>query len=366
LFIASTLDWEEKGLQLRQTTEFPYKSGTELEMNMDAPGQFALHLRHPGWVSEGELTVSVNGEEQTVTTDEAGFVSIDREWKTGDRVSLNLPMHTEVEYMPDNSPWASFVHGPIVLAAATGSEDLEGLFADDSRMGHVAAGEFLPLDEAPMVVQDGGELSGQVNSLPGDSLRFSLANAVSPEGSEELVLQPFFEVHDSRYMLYWRVTDPGELEQIQAEMRAEEAEQLALEESTVDHIAAGEQQPETEHRFAGERTDNGSTDEGKSWRTARGWFSYDLNNTAKQGKTLRIIHEAAGPPRNFDVLINDEVVESVSLPGSREGGEQTIDINIPEAVLNSAAGEAFTLKFAAAADSFTGQIYSIRLLRDEE
>ncbi|PPK87737.1 hypothetical protein CLV84_0687 [Neolewinella xylanilytica] len=364
LFIASTLDWEEKGLQLRQVTDFPYKSNSEIALSLEQPSRFALHLRHPGWVPEGAFAVSVNGEEQSVTTDQAGFVSIDREWKSGDRVSVNLPMETRVEFLPDNSPWASFVHGPIVLAAATGSDDLEGLLADDSRMGHVAAGEFLPLDEAPMVVQDGGELSSQVNALPGDSLRFTIANAVTPDGSEALVLQPFFEVHDSRYMLYWRVTDPDELEQIRTDMRAAEAEQLALEASTVDHVAAGEQQPETEHRFAGEQTDNGSTDEGKSWRSARGWFSYDLNNTAKAGKTLRIIHEAAGPPRKFDVLINEEVVQAVSLPGSREGGEQTLDIHIPEAVLNSAAGEAFTLTFAAAEGSFTGQIYSVRLLKE--
>ncbi|WP_116106298.1 glycoside hydrolase family 127 protein [Lewinella sp. IMCC34191] len=365
LFVASTLDWQEKGLQLRQLTDFPYQAGTEMELSLDEPSRFSLHVRHPGWVNEGDFAVTVNGEPQTVTTDEAGFVTIDREWQTGDRISVSLPMHTEAEYLPDDSPWASFVYGPVVLAAATGTEGLDGLFADDSRMGHVATGEFLPLDEAPMLVQNGGKLSSQVNALPGDSLRFSIAHAATPEGSEKILLQPFFEVHDSRYMLYWRVTDPDELQQIQEDMRREEVAMLALEAATVDEVAAGEQQPETEHDFAGQETDNGSTDEGKSWRAARGWFSYRLSNPDGEGKLLRITHEAAGPPRAFDVLIDDQVVETVRLPGSREGGTETLDIKLPEAVLKRISGDAITLKIAAGEESNTGRIYDIRLLKEE-
>lgn len=40
-------------------------------------------------------------------------------------------MHTKEEQIPDHSQWVSFVHGPIVLAAITGTPDLNGLRADD-------------------------------------------------------------------------------------------------------------------------------------------------------------------------------------------------------------------------------------------
>eukprot|EP01031_Cornospumella_fuschlensis_P044629 gene44629-54576_t len=60
-------------------------------------------------------------------------------------------METTAETLPDGSPWVSFVHGPIVLAAKTDTTDLKGLFADDSRMGHEASGKLYPLDEAPIL-----------------------------------------------------------------------------------------------------------------------------------------------------------------------------------------------------------------------
>ena len=40
------------------------------------------------------------------------------------------------------------------LAAKTGTEDLKGLIADDSRWGHIPGGEKLPVDKAPIIIED--------------------------------------------------------------------------------------------------------------------------------------------------------------------------------------------------------------------
>ena len=59
LFIASTLDWKEKGLALTQTTKFPEVAASRLEVTAAGPGDVILKIRHPGWCAMA--TVKVNG-----------------------------------------------------------------------------------------------------------------------------------------------------------------------------------------------------------------------------------------------------------------------------------------------------------------
>src|SRR5690606_38096580 len=100
---------------------------------------FALHIRKPGWVT-GEPTVLLNGKPFQASSSKDGWLTIQRKWKKGDRVSVELPMGIYTEQLPDRSNYYSILYGQLVLAAKTGTEDMDGLFADDSRMGHVAHG----------------------------------------------------------------------------------------------------------------------------------------------------------------------------------------------------------------------------------
>ncbi|RYY07753.1 MAG: hypothetical protein EOO36_24365, partial [Cytophagaceae bacterium] len=92
----------------------------------------------------------------------------ERKWKSGDVVTVALPMHTTAEYLPDHSPWVSFVHGPVVLAAATDTTDLPGLRAGGARMGHVANGPLYPIDDAPVLVSRApADLTAGIRPVPG-------------------------------------------------------------------------------------------------------------------------------------------------------------------------------------------------------
>ncbi|HTI12499.1 MAG TPA: beta-L-arabinofuranosidase domain-containing protein, partial [Puia sp.] len=145
LFIPSTLNWKEKGVQLNQMTSFPFSDTTTLTLSLTQSQKFVLKLRCPSWI-DGEASVWVNGQRVAVRPWEDGYLSLDRTWKNKDRIVLRLPMRTTAEPLPDGSRWVAFLHGPIVLAAPTGTEDLEGLWADSSRWGHIARGKMLPLD----------------------------------------------------------------------------------------------------------------------------------------------------------------------------------------------------------------------------
>ena len=43
-------------------------------------------------------------------------MTIDREWKSGDRIDVRLPMRLHVEAMPDNPEMIAVMYGPMVLA----------------------------------------------------------------------------------------------------------------------------------------------------------------------------------------------------------------------------------------------------------
>ncbi len=53
LFIASELNWEEKGIRLRQETNFPEQDRTSIIVKLSKPVEFSLRLRIPYWVTGG-------------------------------------------------------------------------------------------------------------------------------------------------------------------------------------------------------------------------------------------------------------------------------------------------------------------------
>lgn len=67
-------------------------------------------------------------------------------------------MHNTIEHLPNVPEYIAFMHGPILLGAKTGTEDLKGLIADDGRWGQSSSGEFLPVDKAPILIEPPGLL----------------------------------------------------------------------------------------------------------------------------------------------------------------------------------------------------------------
>ena len=70
------------------------------------------------------MTVRVNGRRWTGAPPRPATSPIDREWRTGDRVEVTLPMTLRVEPLPGATDVVAFVYGPIVLAGRLGREGL--------------------------------------------------------------------------------------------------------------------------------------------------------------------------------------------------------------------------------------------------
>ncbi len=201
LFIASELNWKEKGVKIKQETNFPYEEQTKLTIS-EGTSNFKLMVRYPAWVSKGALKIAVNGKDVPYSALPSSYVCIDRKWKKGDMVQIMLPMHNTIEHLPNVPEYIAFMHGPILLGAKTGTEDLKGLIADDGRWGQYAGGEYLPVDKAPILIDDDIQNIGdKLVPVKDKPLNFRLnVKMINPA---ELTLEPFYKIHDARYMMYW-------------------------------------------------------------------------------------------------------------------------------------------------------------------
>ncbi|WP_221030798.1 beta-L-arabinofuranosidase domain-containing protein [Actomonas aquatica] len=364
LFIASRLD-AGNGLTVTQETAFPDEASTRLTLNLAANTKrdFALHLRHPSWTPAGAFAVRVNGEPVRITSTPGSYLALERTWQDGDVIEIDVPMSTHLERLPDGSDYAAIMHGPILLAAKTSTDQLDGLIADGSRMGHAAPGAFKPLDAAPMLVGNPMAMVAAIQPVPGEPLHFTAADAIRPDNFDTLELEPFFRVHDARYMMYWRIASAADYDQVVADLHASEAARLALDARTVDLVMPGEQQPEVEHNFAGGDTWQGHTF-GRSFRAANDWFSYELNPHGATELELQLTHWGnSWRPEHLAVELNGTPLGTVTLPGNEGEAFITKTLQIPASLLTA---DTLTVTFRPGHDSTrVPALYEVRLTKPQ-
>ena len=352
LFIPSTLKWGD--INIEQSTSFPDEEGTSVIVTSKKGKnkKFTLNIRVPEWVNEGELSLTINGKTEKVNIAD-GYVKVNRSWKDGDKLHISMPMHLRAIDMPDNSHNYSFLYGPIVLASRMGTQRQDGMFADDSRGGHIAQGPRLPLQNMPVVVGSTEDILSHITKTDG-KMEFTL-KGVSPENYEGMKLEPFYRIHESRYMVYWPVLSASEVAKRQEEVARQESIAQALEARTADKVTCGEQQPESDHFVKMEWSGTGN-DGGVQWREPRQWFSYRMKTNGRKVTAVRI---AFRPENNRDarVLINDT---EIGLFSTADNG--VIEIPVKADLIGKA--ETITLKIAKGNKDITPHIYEVRLIAE--
>ena len=362
LFIPSELDLGD-GAALRQETKFPAEEGTRLRLKLKRPAAFSLRVRHPSWVGTGDFSVAVNGKPLpgAAGSPSSSYFEINRKWRDGDLVEVGLPMRTTVERLPDGSDWVALLHGPIVLAAPRGTADLVGLRADSARMGHVAHGPLLPMDQAPSLLATDAEVPAHVVPDPAAGpLHFRLKDIVTPAEAGGVPLMPFFALHDARYQMYWQVTTAGDLAARRGQVAASEHARAVLESATLDSVAVGEQQPEVEHDFQGDGTKTG-LHEGRRWRDGR-WFQYTLDTRGATNVELVIACWGGDTGRAFDILVDGGRLANVELKAEAPGRFVEKRFVIPPAMLSGAKNGRITVRFSATR-WVAGGIFDVRLMK---
>ena len=364
LFVASQLHWRDKKIKIIQETAFPSEEQTTLRV-VDGASRFTLMVRYPSWVKEGDLYISVNGKRIQHSAHPSSYIAIDRQWKKGDIVKVSLPMHNTIEQLPHLPAYVAILHGPILLGAKTGTENLKGLVADDSRWGHIANGERLPLDKAPILVEDDKANITQLVPVKGKPLTFTFPN-VKMFNSSALVLEPFYKIHDARYIIYWMALSTKQYQSYLDSIASVEKKKLALQKRTLDFVAPGEQQPEVDHAMQKENSTTGNH-LNEFWRDAKGggYFSYNLATGGENGLSLLVRYWGSEwGSRKFDIYIDDQKLVTEDNTG-RWNQSNFIDIeySIPDTMTHGKKN--VRVKFQALPQSTAGAVYYVRLLRKE-
>ena len=169
LYIPSMVQWSQDGarVSLTQRSTYPYDSHVEFEVKTSKAAEFAVNLRIPAW-AEG-ASVAVNGKREVVQP--GIFAGASRQWKTGDRIDVELPMRTRLEAIDTQHPeTVALLVGPVVLFAVTDSQPAV-------------------TREQLLAAKKTGPQSWQVET-----------------GSGTMKLLPFTAIEDEQYSTYLRVT----------------------------------------------------------------------------------------------------------------------------------------------------------------
>ena len=343
LFIPSTVTWKDATIE--QKNNFPHEESTTLIINPGKKNKFGVKIRKPEWTVNP--TVAINGE--TVQCEvKDGYISIERKWKKGDTIKVTLPMTLKQVSTPDGANYYSFMYGPIVLAANMGKEEQTGMYADDSRGGHIAHGRKLPATEMPTLIKEKLSITKK-EGVKG--LKFALKGAM-PEKFAEIELVPFNELYECRYMVYFPIVSADEYAKEQQILAEKEAKRIALDNSTLDRVICGEQQPESDHFIEESQSAIGDIN-GRHWRETRNFITYTMKSN---GAKALLVTYVPSKDRDAKILINDK--EAGKISRSDNGFEAVAKIEF--------SNEENTVKVSIAKETsdITPRIFEVRVIKE--
>ena len=181
------LNWKEKDLTVRQETNYPDEASTRITIAAapEAGIQMPFMLRYPSWAVDG-VTIKVNGKKQHVKKAPGSYIHIDRTWRQGDVITMEMPMSLHIEYMPDTKEKGAILYGPIVLAAELGKTE------DPAQNPAVPtlAGDFRKIEQC-------------IKPVDGKPLTFRTTGIGQPE---DVILSPLFRNYNQHYTVYFDFT----------------------------------------------------------------------------------------------------------------------------------------------------------------
>ena len=343
LYIPSVLTWKEKGLVIRQESKYPEEGRVNFTIDQTAGKKIRLEFRLPWWADHG-MKIQVNGKKMTSVADANRYVSLTGNWKKGDRITLDIPMHLYTESMPDDLNKAAVLYGPMVLAAKLGTKNLDPVF------------------DIPVLITDNQPIDKWLKRSDNKQLSFITKKIGQPQDVE---LIPFYRMHHQKYMIYFDFFTTDKWAEKKAGYQAELKRMEVIAKRTIDQIAIGEMQPERDHNLSGEMTSVGDAN-GRKWRDASngGWFSFEMNVSDKSPLELICTYWGSDDGnREFDLLIDGVKLATQELKRNQPDKFFDIAYPIPGELVKDKAK--VTIKFQAHPGKFAGGLFGCRILIKE-
>jgi DUF1680 family protein len=143
------------------------------------------------------------------------YFTLDRVWKTGDRVELDMPMHLSVEAMPDDPKIQAFLYGPLVLAGDLGNEGITERMIIGPNAPNLyrpprqpRPGEQPRVDTRPMAPQLEVPTFKAAGSDPSSWIKATDKPMTfrTVGQKQDVTLVPINKLFDRRYSVYWEVS----------------------------------------------------------------------------------------------------------------------------------------------------------------
>lgn len=343
-YIASELNWKEKGLILTQQTKYPDEQGTTFSFSCENPVDLTIQVRYPYWAEEG-IQLKVNGKDIKVKDQPGSFISVKRNWQTGDKLEVKFPFDLRLETMPDDSNRVALMYGPLVLAGDLGPED------DPHAAEPLYIPVFLVKDRNPADWTK--KVSDKLNAFFTDSVG----------RPRDIEFDPFYKIHGRRYSVYFDLFNNRKWDAFQAEYREKQEKLKKMEERTIDFFQLGQMQPERDHNFKSEKT---WTEEfkHKNYREADrgGWFSFEMGVYAGQPMQLAFEYWGGFPgSRTFDILVNDQKIDAENISNAKPGEFFWKYYDVPDAL--TVNGGRIEVKLVPHDGNRAGPLFSVRTLK---
>ena len=356
LYIASTLNWRERGVTVRQDTKYPESDRTRLTINSAKPETYSVKLRCPGWANG--MTVSVNGHPYPAAVTPGEYTTISRIWRSGDVVDIQIPMTIRSKQLPHIPGKQAIFFGPTLLAGALGTKGMDKL--------PDIAGQQAPYDNLPALrvadfVTSNSDIASQILPAAGAApLTFQTSGLAQPA---DITLIPLYRLNHQRMNIYWSVYTPEEYEAQRSAEEAEERAQQQLDARTVDRFFPGNQQSEVDHDIQSQNSRTGVSG-GRNWRDAFGGgrfsFVFKLETDTSYDLECTYWGDDSGG-RVFDILIDDTAIATQTLDRNNPGNPYVVDYAIPSTL--TVGKTSITVVFQAKPGALAGGLFDCRLLR---
>ncbi len=341
-YIASELDWAEKGVKIRQETRYPEEQGTTLHISCKQPVRFTLQVRYPHWAANG-MDILVNGKGRREMGEPGRFVAIDRKWKDGDSVELKIPFSLRLEPMPDDPNRVAVLYGPLVLAGDLGPVN------DPNAKDPLYVPVLMTEERDP----------SQWLKPEEEANTFLMKDVGRPRN---VVLKPFYRTHERRYTVYWDMLSQEAWEARQQEYKADLERKKRIESMTIDFVQAGKKEQELAHNFHGERTNAGMFRERRNRESREGWFSFDMKVIPNEQNVLVVEYWGGFPgSKTFDILVEGQKIATENISSKKDGYFILEKYAIPAELTKGKAK--ITVRFQAHPGNMVGPVFDIRTIR---
>lgn len=308
LFIASEIDFKEKGIAIKQETSFPDKDISTFTIKCNNSVKMDLCIRNPYWANNA-ATIKINGKLQKMAASKDGYYHLRRNWLNADVVELKLPMHLRTESMPDDKNMIALFYGPVLLAANLDENEANALTKEDV---------------APALVP--GKLPIKEWLKPTGTPLTYTTTILKPNQVE---VMPFFRKKTGPYSVYWQKLSEKEWLQREARKQQKLDDEKNLDLVTIDKVIACDNNSEVNHKLIGSSTTgygNGGILTDQCWRvSSNNSFGYELLVAESGQNTLFCRYMGRGPYEGWSCKIT---IDGITIHTLKRGKDDSYPVVI--------------------------------------